>query len=86
MWLVGNYTKARCPQGATTGDFGQKETDMDNRFGYYIFAGLAIGVLVGLGIGSASGNVMPDIGFGAMFGVFIGWFVAAAMMQRSKSK
>lgn len=59
---------------------------MDKRFAYVIVAGVAIGSLLGAGVGSANGNVLPGIGGGALIGVFVGWFLAAAAMQREKSK
>jgi len=39
-----------------------------------------------MGVGSASGNTFFGIGLGALFGVFIGWFVAAALENRKKNK
>ena len=57
---------------------------MDRRFGYFLFAGLAIGALFGLGFGSAQGNALLGLGFGALAGVFLGWFVAAIVMEREK--
>ncbi|MGE5072588.1 MAG: hypothetical protein ACM3MF_04100 [Anaerolineae bacterium] len=59
---------------------------MDRRFGYFIFAGAAIGALFGLGIGAANGNTLFGLGEGALVGVFLGWFVAAAVMEREKQK
>ena len=57
---------------------------MDRRFGYFLFAGLAIGALFGFGFGSAQGNALLGLGFGALGGVFLGWFVAAIVMEREK--
>jgi hypothetical protein len=54
---------------------------MDRRFGYYIVLGLVIGVAFGTLVGAASGNTLLGIGLGALGGVFIGWFVAAAALQ-----
>ncbi len=59
---------------------------MDRRFGYFLFLGLAIGALFGAGIGAANGNALLGLGFGALAGVAIGWFAAAAAMQREKPK
>jgi hypothetical protein len=40
-----------------------------------------------MGFGSASGNIIWGIGLGALFVVFIGWFVAvAAFENRNKLK
>jgi hypothetical protein len=54
---------------------------MDRRFGYYIVLGLVIGIVFGMGVGAASGNTLFGIGLGALGGVFIGWFIAAAAHQ-----
>ena len=60
---------------------------MDRKFGYYIALGLVIGVVFGMGVGAASGNTLFGIGLGALGGVFIGWFVAAAALKnRDKNK
>ena len=60
---------------------------MERKFGYYIVLGLLIGVVFGMGLGAANGNTIWGIGLGALFGVFIGWFVAAAALQnRNKMK
>jgi hypothetical protein len=60
---------------------------MERKFGYYIVLGLLIGVVFGMGLGAANGNTIWGIGLGALFGVFVGWFVAAAALQnRNKMK
>ena len=60
---------------------------MERKFGYYIVLGLLIGMVFGMGLGAANGNTIWGIGLGALFGVFIGWFVAAAALQnRNKMK
>ena len=60
---------------------------MERKFGYFIVLGLLIGVVFGMGLGVANGNTIWGIGLGALFGVFIGWFVAAAALQnRNKMK
>jgi hypothetical protein len=56
---------------------------MDNKYGYYIFGGLLIGILFGL-LWSANGNAIPSIGFGALAGAGVGWFAAAAMFEKDK--
>jgi ABC-type uncharacterized transport system permease subunit len=59
---------------------------MDKTFGYYIFGGLLIGAMFGL-IWAAGNNPLMGIGIGAMAGAFIGWFIAAAVLeQRNKEK
>lgn len=55
---------------------------MDNRiFGYCIFGGALIGALFGFMAGGVIG-----LGSGALAGAFIGWFAAAAVMERQKEK
>ena len=54
---------------------------MDKKFGYYIFGGLLIGALFGL-LWSANGNPMLGIVIGALAGAAIGWFIAAAIMEK----
>ncbi len=57
---------------------------MDRRFGYFLFLGLVVGALFGLGFGSANGNALLGLGFGALGGVFLGWFLATIAAERSK--
>lgn len=57
---------------------------MERKYGYYIVLGLAIGVVFGMGVGAANGNTIWGIGLGALFGVFIGWFIAVAAQNRNK--
>lgn len=59
---------------------------MERKFGYYIFLGLVIGVIFGMGVGAANGNPLFGIGLGALGGVFIGWFVAAAACENRNKK
>ena len=60
---------------------------MERKFGYYIVLGLLIGVVFGMGLGTANGNTIWGIGLGALFGVFIGWFVAVAIQgNRNETK
>lgn len=59
---------------------------MDRRFAYFLFLGLVFGALIGLAFGAPKGNALLGVGFGALAGVFIGWFAAAAAMQREKPK
>ena len=56
---------------------------MDKKFGYYIFGGALIGAFLGL-IWSAGNNPLVGLGMGALIGVFLGWFAAAAMLQQNK--
>lgn len=55
---------------------------MDNSiYGYGVFGGALIGGMFGL---IAAGVV--GMGAGAIAGAFIGWFIAAAVMERQKEK
>ncbi len=58
---------------------------MDKKFGYYIFGGMLIGILIGL-LWSSNGNVLLGVGYGALAGAAIGWFAAAAMLEKGKDK
>lgn len=56
---------------------------MDERiFGLSVFFGFALGGVIGAGLGAAAGNVSIGFWAGALGGVFIGWFVAAARLGR----
>jgi hypothetical protein len=55
---------------------------MDRKFGIYILVGLVIGVFFGMLLGPAIGNNLLGIGLGALGGVFVGWFAAAAALKR----
>jgi hypothetical protein len=60
---------------------------MDRKLGYYIFLGLVIGAVFGMGLGAARGNTVLGIGLGALFGMFVGWFIAAAALKnRQKTR
>jgi hypothetical protein len=58
-----------------------KETEMDRKFGYFVFGGMLIGALFGSGVGAANGNAIAGIGLGALVGAFLGWFIGAAVSQ-----
>ena len=58
---------------------------MDKKFGYYIFGGLLIGALFGLGW-SANSNPLVGMGIGALVGMAIGWFAAAAVLEKKGKK
>ena len=53
------------------------------KFGYYVFGGALIGAFLGL-IWSAGDNPLAGLGIGALVGTFLGWFIAAAMLQQNK--
>jgi hypothetical protein len=58
---------------------------MDRKHAICIFLGMAIGLVVGGGLGAASGNTILGIGLGFTFGGFIGWFVTVALERRNRS-
>jgi hypothetical protein len=49
---------------------------------YYIFLGLLIGTLVGLGLGALNGNAVRGMELGALTGTFIGWVMTSPALQR----
>ena len=59
---------------------------MDKHFGYIVLLGLVIGALFGLSMAPATGNTLLSIGLGALGGAFIGWFAAAAVMQKQEGE
>lgn len=58
---------------------------MDKKFGYYVFAGLLIGALLGWSWAAGS-NPLVGIGIGALVGTSIGWFIAAAVLEQQKKQ
>ena len=67
--------------------FDSKEArriEMDKQFGYYIFLGLLIGAAFGFGLGTANGNTLLGLALGSLTGVFVGWFIAAAIVEQKK--
>ena len=58
---------------------------MSKKFGYIIFGGLLIGVLLG-SLWAAGGDAILGIAIGGFVGASIGWFAAAAAMEKEKEK
>lgn len=58
---------------------------MEKTFGYFIFGGLLIGAMFGL-IWAGGRNPVMGIGIGAMVGVALGWFIAAAVLEQRKKE
>jgi hypothetical protein len=58
---------------------------MNKTFGYFIFGGLLIGAMFGL-IASGGNNSLLWIGIGATAGAFLGWFIAAAVLEQQKKE
>lgn len=55
---------------------------MDKTPAYYIFLGLLIGAILGLGVGALNGNPIHGLQLGAMVGLFIGWFIAVNPLEK----
>ena len=58
---------------------------MDKKFGYYVFGGLLIGAVFG-SLWTANGNSLLGMALGALAGVAIGWFIAAAALEKNNGK
>lgn len=58
----------------------------EQKFGLYVFAGVAIGGIIGALLGAANGNVFNGFWIGALAGVAIGWFIAAAVLENTKKE
>jgi hypothetical protein len=58
---------------------------MERALGIYVFMGLVIGGVLGVGFGAAIQNPILGIALGALGGVFIGWFVARGKGFQSDS-
>ena len=56
---------------------------MDKKFGYYVFGGALIGAMSGL-ILAGLGNPLIGLAGGALVGTFIGWFIAAYILEKEK--
>lgn len=52
----------------------------------YALAGAAIGSTFGVFIGAVSGHRLLGVGIGALAGLYVGWFVAAAVLERRKDR
>ena len=59
---------------------------MEGESVYYIVLGMVIGALLGLLLGGANDNTPLGFGLGALGGVFLGWFVAAAAIEIKNQK
>ena len=59
---------------------------MDKRLGLYIILGLILGAVFGIFFGPVVGNTALAMTLGALGGVFIAWFIAAAVIENSKGK
>ena len=58
---------------------------MEKTFGYFVFGGLLIGAMFGL-IWTGGRNPVMGSGIGALAGAFLGWFIAAAVLEQRKKQ
>ena len=56
---------------------------MDKKFGYYVFGGMLIGAIFGM-MWAGNGNPLFGLAIGALIGTFLGWFIAAAILENQK--
>ena len=56
----------------------------EQKFGLYVFLGFAFGGVLGLLLGAVSRNMFTAFWTGALAGVAVGWFAAAATIQQNK--
>lgn len=56
---------------------------MKRKFAYLIFLGLLIGATYGVFFGKAIENDVLGVALGALGGVFLGWFIAIAVQEKS---
>jgi len=59
---------------------------VNKKIGLFILGGLAVGANLGIFVGAALDNMRLGIALGAVGGLFIGWFIAAAVLENKKSK
>ena len=59
---------------------------MEKRFGIFILFGLLIGAAFGTFFGAAAENPLFSVGIGALVGLFLGWFIAAIVLETQKAK
>ena len=58
---------------------------MERKYAYVIPLGLVIGAIFGVSYGMAFGNTLLGVAFGALGGVFLGWFIAAILQNRDQT-
>jgi ABC-type uncharacterized transport system permease subunit len=58
---------------------------MEKTFGYFVFGGLLVGAMFGL-IWAGGRTPLLGLGIGALVGVAIGWFAAAAYLEQKKKE
>ena len=58
----------------------------EQKFGSYVLLGFAIGGITGMVLEAGNGNTFFGFWIGALVGVFLGWFIAAAVWQNKNQK
>lgn len=53
----------------------------EQKFGSYVLLGFVIGGITGMVLEAGNGNTFFGFWIGALVGVFLGWFIAAAVRQ-----
>ena len=59
---------------------------MDKIPASFIFFGLLMGAILGVGIGSIRGSAVRGLELGSLAGLFVGWFIAATVQQQRNKK
>lgn len=57
---------------------------MNKKFGVFVFLGLLIGATFGVFFGAALNNPRLGVALGAVGGLFIGWYIFAAISENQK--
>jgi hypothetical protein len=59
---------------------------MEHRFGTLIILGLVTGCTMGVYFGPALENPLLSVGLGGLGGLFLSWFIAAAVTENQNIK
>ena len=55
---------------------------MERKFGIYVFGGLLVGAVLGGLWGAAGEHTVAAMVIGALAGLAVGWFIAAATLEK----
>jgi uncharacterized membrane protein len=58
---------------------------MDKKFGIFVLLGLLLGGQLGVFFGPILKNPILGVALGALGGAFLGWFIAAAVLENQNS-